>query len=301
METQPNKPNKPTPVLKWVGGKKRLLSTLSKYFPKKYNDYYEPFLGGGSVFFNFQPKQAYISDLNKTLINLYISIRDNYDKLKTYLLELQDKNTEKEYYEIRKEFNELRKKDLEPDNVYISALLVYLNKAGYGGVYRENSKGGYNVPYGKYKTLNLYDENKFQAVKEVLSNKKINIQCSGYEYLNKMKKGDFAYLDPPYDPEEKTSFTKYHKGDFNRKDQENLANMLKKLDKKGVKFLLSNSNTEFIRELYKDFTIVEVTVGRYINNKKNLPKKEPKQDNEILVFNYDNNKSSKKKQIKIST
>ena len=102
-------------------------------------------------------------------------------------------------------------------SVYISALLIYLNKAGYGGVYRENyyiNIGGYNVPYRKYKTLNLYDENKFQAVQEALLNKNITIKCSNYEYLKNMKKGDFAYLDPPYDNEEKTSFTKYQKGDY---------------------------------------------------------------------------------------
>ena len=118
-----------TPFLKWVGGKKRLLPKLQEFFPKTYNSYCEPFIGGGSVFFNFNPKSGYLSDVNETLINCYITIRDNLPELKEHLLLLENKNTEQEYYEIRTEFNKLRHQEVK-DIVYISALMIYLNKAG---------------------------------------------------------------------------------------------------------------------------------------------------------------------------
>lgn len=274
--------NNATPFIKWVGGKKRLLNELKIFFPEKYNKYYEPFLGGGSVFFNFSPKNATIGDLNKQLINCYLTIRDNFDELKEKLLELQNKNTSEEYYELRKEFNKLKQDN--SNIIYVSALFIYLNKAGYGGVYRENSKGGFNVPYGKYKSLNLYDEKKFIEIKKVLENKNINILNSDYKDIIKdAKKGDFIYLDPPYYKENKTSFTKYQKQDFNEDNQKELFNLLNSLDKKGVYFLLSNSNTEFIKSLYKNYNITEVSVGRHINNKK---KTIQKKNNEVLIYNY---------------
>ena len=140
----------PKPLLKWVGGKTRLIKKLEEYFPVDYNTYFEPFLGGGSVFFNFTPKNAIISDLNGTLIDTYIAVRDDFDELFKHLQVLEKKNTSEDYYEYRKEFNELRLGSSEnPDiesKTYVSALMIYLNKAGYGGVYRENQKGGYKVP-----------------------------------------------------------------------------------------------------------------------------------------------------------
>jgi DNA adenine methylase len=251
----------PKPFLKWVGGKKRLMTKLEEYFPKKnYNRYYEPFLGGGSVFFNFKSGAsgtATISDLNGTLIDTYISIRDDLDELYKHLKVLEEKNTENDYYIFRDEFNKLKKENT--NKTYVSALMIYLNKAGFGGVYRENQKGEYNVPYGKYKKINITDKKNLLKIQESLKN--VNLSCSNYsDILKKVKKGDFIYLDPPYAKENKTSFTKYQKGDFDEKEQEKLAFLLKELNKIGVKFLLSNSNTKIINELYKDFTIVEVTV-----------------------------------------
>jgi DNA adenine methylase len=276
----------PKPFLKWVGGKTRLMRELEKYFPENYNRYFEPFLGSGSVFFNFSPKKATISDLNGTLIDTYISIRDDFNELYKHLKVLEGKNTEKDYYDFRNEFNKLKKENTS--KTYVSALMMYLNKAGYGGVYRENKKGEYNVPYGKYKKVNITDKKNLLKIQKSLKN--VNLSCSNYsDILKKAKKGDFIYLDPPYAKENKTSFTKYQKSDFDEKEQEKLALLLKKLDNLGVMFLLSNSNTKIINELYKDFTIVEVTVGRHINNKN---KGESKKNNEVLIFNYSNNESS---------
>jgi len=323
----------PKPFLKWVGGKKRLMTKLEEYFPKKnYNRYYEPFLGGGSVFFNFKSgaKKATISDLNGTLIDTYISIRDDLDELYKHLKVLEEKNTENDYYIFRDEFNKLKKENtlegssgttlegssgttlegssgttlegssgttlegssgttlVGSDKTYISALMIYLNKAGFGGVYRENQKGEYNVPYGKYKKINITDKKNLLKIQESLKN--VNLSCSNYsDILKKVKKGDFIYLDPPYAKENKTSFTKYQKGDFDEKEQKNLSLLLKELHKKGVMFLLSNSNTKIINELYdyEHFTIKEVTVGRHINNN-NKNKGESKKNNEVLIFNYSN-------------
>ena len=273
----------PKPFLKWVGGKTRLIKKLEEYFPTHYNTYFEPFLGGGSVFFNFTPEKAVIADLNGTLINTYTTIRDDFDELFKHLQVLEKKNTSNDYYEYRKEFNELRLgSDENPDKeskTYVSALMMYLNKAGYGGVYRENQKGGYNVPYGKYKTINITDKRNLLKVQKSLKN--VDLSCSQYsDILKKAKRGDFIYLDPPYHKESKNSFTKYQKDDFDEEEQNKLATLLKKLDRKGVMFLLSNSNTAFINNLYKDFTIVEVTVGRHINNKN---KGESKINNEVCI------------------
>jgi DNA adenine methylase len=269
-----------TPFVKWVGGKKRLLSELKKLFPDDYKKYYEPFLGGGSVFFSFSPKIAVIGDLNKQLINCYLTIRDNCDELKEKLLELEKKNTQEEYYELRNQFNIL--KHDEKNIIYVSALFIYLNKAGYGGVYRENSKGEFNVPYGKYKSLNLYDENKFNEIRKSL--KDVMILNSDYkDIIRDAKTGDFIYVDPPYYKENNSSFTKYQKQDFNEDNQRELFKLLDSLDKKGVYFLLSNSNTEFITTLYKDYNILEVSVGRHINNKN---KTDQKKNNEVLIYNY---------------
>ena len=270
----------PKPFLKWVGGKGRILNKLKKYFPKKYNNYYEPFLGGGSVFFNFLPNNSTITDLNKTLINTYICIRDDFDNLYKYLQLLETKNNSEDYYKYRDEFNKLRLEG--SNNTYISALMIYLNKTGYGGVYRENKKCGYNVPYGKYKSINITDKKNLLKIKKSL--KDVSISCSNYRIISKAKKDDFIYLDPPYHKENKTSFTKYQKDYFNEEEQKKLCNLLKELDKKGVKFLLSNSNTEFINTLYNNFTIDKISVGRHINNKN---KKETKNKlNEVLIYNY---------------
>ena len=288
----------PKSFLKWVGGKTRLMKKLEEYIPNNYNTYYEPFLGGGSVFFNFTPKNAVISDLNKTLIDTYTTIRDDFDELFKHLQDLEKKNTSENFYKYREEFNNLRsdeKKILE-SKTYISALMIYLNKTGYGGVYRENQKGGFNVPYGNYKYINITDKENLLKVKESLNN--VNLSCSYYSnILKKAEKGDFIYLDPPYHKENKTSFTKYQKDDFDEEEQKKLASLLKKLDKRGVMFLLSNSNTNFINELYKDFTIVEVTIGRHINNKNKDSGIKSKKNNEVLIFNYsikDSKKDSKK-------
>jgi len=277
---------KPRPFLKWVGGKTRLMKKLEKYFPDEYDTYIEPFLGGGSVFFNFVPEKAILADLNKTLIATYITIRDDFNEVYRHLKVLEKDNVEKKYYEHRITFNELKKTN--KNTTYLSALMIYLNKMGYGGVYRENQKGIFNVPFGKYKNPNITDKSNYLNVNKTLKNKNVTLLCSDYsDVLKRAKKGDFIYLDPPYHKESKTSFTKYQKGGFNEEEQKKLASLLKKLDKKGVMFLLSNSNTQFINELYKDFTIVKVTVGRHINNK-NKGKNKNVGPNEVLVFNYSN-------------
>lgn len=269
------------PFLKWVGGKTRLVKTILSYIPSKIDRYFEPFLGSGSVFFSGQFEKAILSDTNKTLIQTYIDLRDNFDELFNYLESLENKNTSEDYYKLRNEFNELRKNTEK--NVYTSALMIYLNKTGFSGLYRENQKGEFNVPYGKYKKINITNKANLKRAKEAL--KKSKILCRDFNIIKNARTGDFIYLDPPYHKETKTSFTKYQKGDFDKTEQIRLSLLLKKLDKKGVKFLLSNSNTDFIRELYSEFNIVEVTVKRHLNNK-NKTSSRQKLNNEVLIFNY---------------
>jgi DNA adenine methylase len=268
------------PFLKWVGGKRRLMKKLEDYFPKVYNNYYEPFLGGGSVFFNFTPSNGTISDLNEPLINTYRIIRDDLEGLLIHLEILETMNNSEDYYRLRGEFNNL-KCGLDKSHeslVRLAALMIYLNKAGFGGLYRENKKGMFNASFGKYKKLNIADAVNLKLVSDSLG----SVKLKNVDYLQTIqdaKSGDFIYLDPPYDK----TFTKYQKGGFTREHQTDLANVLKSLDNRGVKFLLSNSNTEFINELYGEFNIVGVTVGRNLNNNVKVAKKS---NNEVIVMNY---------------
>lgn len=284
------------PLLKWIGGKRRLMNDLKRYFPTEYETYYEPFLGGASVFFNILPKKAVLSDINDTLIKTYCVLRDNLNELNKYLVKLEGKNDEKNYYKYRDEFNILKKTN--DDDIYLVALMMYLNKTCFSGIYRENSKGEFNVPYGKYKKINIIKNDNLTSIQEYLKNNDIKIQCLDYhEAIIDANENDFIYLDPPYHKENKTSFTKYNKSDF--KEHEELFLLLKKLDKKGVKFLLSNSNTQYIKNLYKDFNIKELNITRNINNSPNVNKKTNLKNNELIIFNYDLNKVLDKKNIKI--
>jgi DNA adenine methylase len=282
------------PFLKWVGGKRKIITHLEQYFPLLENrNYHEPFVGAGSVFMHFKPIQCYISDINESLMNCYSVIRDNLSELKNYLLELSNKNTPDFYQKLRTKFNIMKKENhMEHCKVEFAALFIYLNKAGFGGIYRENKKGEMNVPFGKYKKLSLYEENNLEKISSFL--KKINISNQSYkESLVKVKKGDFVYLDPPYHQEKKTSFTGYNSENFSEKDQEELAEEINMLHQKGVYFILSNSNTTLINKLYKHFIIIPLSVGRHINNyikinsdEKEKKEKKEKKENEVIILNF---------------
>lgn len=270
------------PVVKWVGGKRQLLNEITPLLPKKITTYCEPFLGGGAVLFSLQPKKAIVNDLNSELIAAYEVIRDNVDELIEQLK--QHQNTQEHFYMVR---------DMDRDKeVYHSlskevkaARLLYLNKTCYNGLFRVNSSGEFNTPFGYYKNPNIVNEPILRAVSNYL--KVSNIQFFSEDFsdtLKRVPKGGFVYLDPPYDPVSDTSsFTGYNKGGFDKEEQVRLKDCCDDLTSRGIKFLLSNSATDFIKELFKDYTITIVDAKRAINS--DATKRGAIE--EVLVRNYE--------------
>ena len=266
------------PIVKWVGGKRQLMFELLKNMPENYNRYFEPFIGGGALFFELQPKNAYISDMNEELINLYKVVRDNVVELIT---DLQKHDISKEYFmEIR---NIDRTEEYENwSDVQKASRFIYLNRTCFNGMYRVNSKGEFNVPFGHYKNPRILDENNLINCSNLL--KKTEIKHADFsEILKEVNKGDFVYFDPPYVPlSETSSFTSYTKDGFDIDMQFKLRDVCDELDSKGVKFLLSNSDTRLVNELYENYIIKKVFASRQINaNAEGRGK-----ITEVLVRNY---------------
>ncbi|AQS58223.1 DNA adenine methylase [Desulforamulus ferrireducens] len=270
------------PVVKWVGGKRQLLQDILKHIPDKFPTYYEPFLGGGAVLFHLQPNRAVVNDINEELINVYTVIRDNLEEL---IEDLKEHKNEAEYfYEIR-ELDRDKKKYNQLSNVKRASRIIYLNKTCYNGLFRVNQQGEFNAPFGRYKNPNIVNETTLRAVSNYFNKAKITFKCGDFEEaVSGIRKGSFVYFDPPYDPvSDSANFTGYDKGGFDREEQIRLKKLCDKLDAKGVKFLLSNSATEFILELYKDYNITIVQANRAINSRGD---KRGKVD-EVLVKNYE--------------
>ncbi len=268
---------KPKPFVKWAGGKRQIIHILKNEIPEKFNTYIEPFVGGGALFFELLPEKAIINDINEELINAYIVIKNNVEQLIENLK--KHKNEEEYYYKIRA----VNPKNLNP--IERASRFIYLNKTCFNGLYRENSKGEFNVPFGRYKEPKILEEDNLRAISEFLNNTDILILNRDYKDVCKMaKKGDLVYLDPPYYPISKTaSFTKYTKYDFSENDQIELSKIFRELDRKGCYVILSNSNTEFIKNLYKEYIIKELEVNRAINSKATERKKKKI---EVLIKNF---------------
>jgi DNA adenine methylase len=269
------------PVVKWVGGKRQLLQDISKHIPDKFSTYYEPFLGGGAVLFHLQPNRAVVNDINEELINIYTVIRDNLEEL---IKDLKKHKNEADYfYEIR-ELDRDKKKYSQLSNIKKASRIIYLNKTCYNGLFRVNQQGEFNAPFGRYKNPNIVNETTLRAVSNYFNKAKITFKCGDFEEAVKgIRKGSFVYFDPPYDPvSDSANFTGYDKGGFDREEQTRLKKLCDKLDTQGIKFLLSNSATEFILELYKDYNITIVQANRAINSRGD---KRGKID-EVLVKNY---------------
>lgn len=253
------------PILKWAGGKRQLMPQIRKHMPDEYNDYYEPFVGAGALLLELQPQTAVINDFNEELINVYNVVKNNVDELIDSLK--LHKNEEDYFYKIREldrisEFVQL-------NNIQKASRFIFLNKTGYNGLYRVNSKGQFNVPFGKYKKPLIVNEEGLRNLHKYLNNNNIIILNTDFEHAVKTAtKGDFVYFDPPYDPLTTTSsFTAYSKEGFNRTDQERLYRVYKELDERGCFVMLSNSSTDFIKDLYKEFNVNIVTAKRNINSK----------------------------------
>jgi len=270
----------PRPFLKWAGGKTRLRKALLANTPKKFEDYYEPFLGGGAFFFTLyreqKLRQAYLSDLNEELINAYIIVRDQVSKLikllSTYPYD------EKFYYKKRAEAPE----EMQP--VERAARLIYLNKTCYNGLYRVNQQGIFNVPFGRYKSPTICDKKNLQAVSEALSS--VQIECLSFKKIvERANPDDFVYFDPPYEPLSKTAkFTSYQASGFGQDAQLQLQQICHALSGRKVHFMLSNSSADLIKELYNanDFYIQPVETIRSINS--NAQKRGKL--TELIVTNY---------------
>lgn len=269
-------------ILKWPGGKRQLLNEIKKYIPENINTYYEPFIGGGAVFFDLMFNDAYMNDVNWELVNVYNQIKNHSKKL-IQILEKHKQNHNKEYYySIRKLDRSEQYQELS--HIEKAARFIYLNKTCYNGLYRVNSKGQFNAPMGKYKNPNICDKEVILEISHYLKKNNIQIKNMDFEkFLKNVKKGDFVYLDPPYDPLSDTAnFTSYSKDGFNKKDQIRLKKVCDVLNEKGVNFLLSNSNTSFINDLYKDYKIIKVKARRNINSKGNSRG----EIFEVLIMNY---------------
>ncbi|MBW4500194.1 MAG: DNA adenine methylase [Scytonema hyalinum WJT4-NPBG1] len=270
--------NLPRPFLKWAGGKARLIQQYIPYFPTYFKTYYEPFLGGGSVFFYLyerQPAKAFLTDINAELITTYLCVRDDVEKLIDLLKEHQVQHSKDYYYRIRTtiESTELKK----------AARLIYLNKTCFNGLYRENSKGEFNVPMGRYKKPNICDLSNLRLASVALQSAEIEIRSFEKVLNHASNSEDFVYFDPPYYPVSTTSnFTSYSRYAFNENEQYRLRDVFVELAQRGVKVMLSNSDTSFIRNLYKDFHIHTILARRAINSN---AKKRGK-INELLVTSY---------------
>lgn len=255
--------NRIEPFLKWAGGKSQLLEQFDKLLPpaNSYKRYIEPFIGGGALFLYLEPKEAIISDLNKDLIETYKVVKTKPNELIAILKEFQIQHGQEFFIKIRNEFNTEK-----VDKIRRAAILIYLNKTCFNGLYRVNKKGEYNVPYGQHKHFSFNEAN-IKRVSQLLKNTEIKNEPFD-KVIENAKKGDFVYFDPPYYPINETSkFTTYTKEAFLEDEQKRLAELFKKLDKRGCKVMLSNSDTDFIRNLFKDYKKYTVTVGarRYIN------------------------------------
>ncbi|MBI2101355.1 Dam family site-specific DNA-(adenine-N6)-methyltransferase [Candidatus Woesearchaeota archaeon] len=283
--------NVKTPTfLKWAGGKQQLLSQFSNYFPTNVDYYVEPFLGGGAVFFYIlkykHPKSARAFDSNKELINVYLQVKNNIDELikQLEILENEHNNTNdplKYYYSKRTEFNHLisNKRHLRKNDIKKAAIFIYLNKTCYNGLYRVNSLGEFNVPFNGCEKVNLFDKENLIEANNLI--KDINFECKDFRDVKFYKK-ETIYFDPPYWPK-KNGFISYTNPQFSQNSQILLANLFKKLHAKGYKSLiLSNSDTQFIDQLYNEFNIFKINARRMINCNGNGRTK----INEVLITNY---------------
>ena len=258
------------PFVKWAGGKNGLINSLVSFIPKNFNSYFEPFVGGGALFFYLKnlnilnSKKIYLNDKNVELINAYKQIKINPNKLLEELEILKNNHSKEYFYKIRNLDRDFDFYSLS--EVFRAARFIYLNKTCFNGLCRYNAKGNFNTPMGSYKNPKIYDKDLIFSVHEVLKN--VSITNKDFEVVSlKAKKGDFIYFDPPYYPLNKTSSFVSYTDNFSANEQIRLYKLFKMLDCEGIKVLQSNSNTDFIKELYKDFEIIEVISKRAINCK----------------------------------
>lgn len=251
------------PVLKWAGGKRQLLDTLIPLVPKDYSVYCEPFVGGGALFFALQPQSACINDVNHELIRVYTVIKNDVDVLIEQLKQFQ--NNKDQFYEIRS-WDRNKDKYTHLSDIEKAARIIYLNKTCFNGLFRVNASGEFNVPFGNYANPNIVNEPVLRAISFYFNNSEIVFNAVDYaEILKNLPDNAFVYLDPPYDPVSVTAnFTGYTKDGFSRDEQIKLRKCCDELNERGIKFMLSNSATDFICEQYSKYNIEIISAKRLV-------------------------------------
>lgn len=295
------------PFVKWVGGKSKLIPQMEQYYPKELKEnkidvYIEPFVGGGAILMDilkkYNIKKAYAFDINKNLINCYNIIKDKVEslvlelkKLEEEYLKLDDENRKEYYYDIRKKYNSI---NIENENEALekTTYFIFLNKTCFNGLYRENRRGQFNVPVGKYKNPTICDEKNLIELSKLIKNVTF-INADYRESYKYIEENTFIYFDPPYRPINKTSsFTSYSKEDFNDENQKELGEYFRKINdnNSNVKLMLSNSNPknnnekdDFFEQIYNGFKINEIKANRMINSNKEKRGK----ISELLIINYE--------------
>jgi DNA adenine methylase len=267
------------PFLKWAGGKSRLIKQYEPYFPnrKRIGRYFEPFIGSAAVFFHLRPENAFLSDINEKLVEVYQVVQQEVEPLIRALKGHQNESAY--YYRIR------AKNPQQLSAVDRAARLIYLNKTCYNGLYRENRNGDFNVPFGRYKNPKICDEKRLRDASQVLQG--VGLKVADFAHLiDEAQEGDFVYFDPPYVPRSATSnFTAYNRYDFKETDQRRLADVARQLTELGCLFMLSNSSTPLVRELYggQDYQLIPIQARRNINSK--ADRRGPVE--ELLIINYE--------------
>lgn len=269
------------PVVKWVGGKRQLLTEIAPLMPLRYNRYCEPFLGGAAVMLYLQPSNALVGDLNGELILLYEVIRDNVEDL----IDCLNKhiNTKEHYYAVRN-IDRDREEFLKLNRVQRAARLAYLNRTCFNGLFRVNSRGHFNTPFGSYNNPCIVNPDNLRGVSRYFNENDIEFMHGDFQkLLERLGPGDFVYLDPPYDPVSETSaFVSYNSGGFGQYEQMRLKECLDAITDKGVLFMMSNSSTPFINKLFEEYDITVVKARRAINANANCRG----HVDEVVIRNY---------------
>lgn len=274
--------NKLQPFTKWTGGKRQLLPVIKSLMPDNYNGYFEPFIGGGALFFDLAPEKAVINDFNSELVNCYLQIKERPLELIALLAEHQ-KNNSKDYFLDLRSVDRDGRIDMMTD-AERAARIMYLLRVDFNGLYRVNAKNQFNAPYGNYKNPKIVHSELILAISDYLNSADITITTGDFEKaVDSVEAGDFVYFDPPYIPLSETSaFTSYTHEGFSYDDQVRLRDCVKRLDEKGAYVMLSNSSSPLVEELYKDFIVHKVDVTRTNGAKASSRGK----ISEIIVTNY---------------
>jgi len=269
-----------SPIIKWVGGKSRLLPELTKRAPKTFRRYFEPFLGSGALFFALEPDDAWLGDMNRALVEMYVAVAERPDAVIGRLEQHRKNNVNGYYYEVREWWNTHR--ESSSDKVGAAAAFIFLNKTCYNGLWRVNRNGGFNVPKGDYEDPKVFDPDDIRAAARVLGGARL--MADEYDVTTAdASAGDFVYFDPPYAPISKTSnFTSYTKDVFGEEQQTDLANHARDLAEKGVHVMLSNNDVPLVYELYKGFNIDVVQRAGTVSSKGSKRGKV----NEVVITSY---------------